>query len=145
MIQDYSNHGAIIKDLSPIPEWIYRFLWSTQHDPVFLILIQIILKERTLNVSSSFQFWMKHKLMACWSIIKATAEYRATVNPKFDLLKSDSEGKGCCYHSKTIFCQQTWHYKESSLELLARVLCFTPVLNFNDFCQHCPSCRGWLY
>lgn len=36
-------------------------------------------------------------------------------------------------------------YKESSLELLAHVLCFTPVLNFNDFCQHCPSCRGWLY
>ena len=75
---------------------------------------------------------MKHKLMACWSIIKATAEYQATVNPKFDLLKSESEGKGCCYHSKTIFCRQTWHYKESSLELLARVLCFTPVLNFND-------------
>lgn len=62
MIQDYSNHGPI-KGSKPYPRMDLS-VPLTHHDPVFLILIQIILKECTLNVSSSFQFWMKHKLMA---------------------------------------------------------------------------------
>ena len=63
MIQDYSNHGPI-KGSKHYPRMDLS-VPLTHHDLVFLILIQIILKERTLNVSSSFQFWMKHKLMAC--------------------------------------------------------------------------------